>query len=74
VRPGGRLLYCTCSVFHAEGQDQAQTLLAHNSDAQLLPSPGHLQPTSKSNGAALLDNQQRDQDGFFYALFGKSVD
>ncbi len=73
VRPGGRLLYCTCSVFHAEGQDQVQTFLAHNSDAQLLPSPGHLQPTSKSNRATLQDNQQRDQDGFFYALFGKSA-
>ena len=41
VRPGGRLLYCTCSVFRAEGDAQVQAFLAHNTDAQLLPSPGH---------------------------------
>ena len=33
VKPGGVLLFCTCSIFHAEGQDQVQTFLAHNTDA-----------------------------------------
>ncbi len=40
VRPGGRLLYCTCSVFRAEGSQQIDTFLARNTDARLLPSPG----------------------------------
>ncbi len=44
LKPGGRLLYCTCSVFKAEGDLQIQTFLAHNTNAQLLPSPGHLIP------------------------------
>ena len=41
---GGRLLYCTCSVFRAEGADQIDAFLAHNTDARLLPAPGHLLP------------------------------
>ena len=46
VRPGGRLLYCTCSVFKAEGDDRIEAFLASNSDARRLPAPGHLFPHS----------------------------
>jgi 16S rRNA (cytosine967-C5)-methyltransferase len=72
LRPGGRLLYCTCSVFRAEGDDQVQTFLAHNTDAQLLPSPGHLIPANGDKPGAVPDNQSGDHDGFFYALLQKS--
>lgn len=71
VAPGGRLLYATCSVFHAEGVAQQQTFLAHNTHAELLPSPGHLLPQSASAPGVLLDNSGIDEDGFFYALFRK---
>jgi 16S rRNA (cytosine967-C5)-methyltransferase len=73
VRPGGRLLYCTCSVFRAEGDVQVQTFLAHNTDAQLLPSPGHLIPGKADKGEAVPDNLTGDHDGFFYALLQKSA-
>lgn len=72
LRPGGRLLYCTCSVFRAEGDTQVQTFLAHNTDAQLLPSPGHLIPANGDKPGAVPDNQSGDHDGFFYALLQKS--
>lgn len=72
VRPGGRLLYCTCSVFRAEGEAQVQTFLAHNTDAQLLPSPGHLIPGNRDKGGPVPDNRPGDHDGFFYALLQKS--
>ena len=72
LRPGGRLLYCTCSVFRAEGDAQVQTFLAHNTDAQLQPSPGHLIPGNADKGGAVPDNQIGDHDGFFYALLQKS--
>jgi 16S rRNA (cytosine967-C5)-methyltransferase len=72
LRPGGRLLYCTCSVFRAEGDAQIQAFVAHNSDAVLQPSPGHLLPSGTDNGARLPDNPSGEHDGFFYALLQKS--
>ena len=74
VRPGGRLLYCTCSVFVAEGDAQAQAFLAHHTDARLMPSPGHLRPQSGvggANSASIPDNLTGEHDGFYYALFEK---
>jgi 16S rRNA (cytosine967-C5)-methyltransferase len=71
LRPGGRFLYCTCSVFHAEGEAQVQTFLAHNKEAVLRPAPGHLLPQSGAKTDAVPDNLEGDHDGFFYALLGK---
>lgn len=68
VGPGGRLLYCTCSVFRDEGAHQIDAFLAHNTDARLLPSPGHLLPQSGRNVRGLPDNALGEHDGFFYAL------
>ena len=72
LAPGGRMLYCTCSVFRAEGEAQMQTFVAHNKAAVLLPSPGHLLPQSGANGNAVPDNRDSDHDGFFYAVLEKS--
>ncbi|MDP2255087.1 MAG: 16S rRNA (cytosine(967)-C(5))-methyltransferase RsmB [Polaromonas sp.] len=71
VKPGGRLLYCTCSVFRAEGDQQTQTFLAHHTDALLMPSPGHLLPQSGAGQADFPDNLLREHDGFYYALLEK---
>jgi 16S rRNA (cytosine967-C5)-methyltransferase len=73
LAPGGRLLYCTCSLFLAEGAQQVQTFLANNTDASLLPSPGHLIPSNSVNQGLVPDNQPRDHDGFFYALLQKQA-
>jgi len=61
VKPGGRLLFCTCSVFRAEGEHQLRMFLSNNTQATLLPSPGHW----------LADNSTHDHDGFYYALLEK---
>ena len=71
VTPGGRLLYCTCSVFHAEGQAQIETFARYNTDAHLLPSWGHLRPQNASTPLGLADNLAGDHDGFYYALLEK---
>jgi 16S rRNA (cytosine967-C5)-methyltransferase len=73
LKPGGRLLYCTCSVFRAEGQEQVQAFLAHNTDARLAPSPGHLLPASPDKAGGLGDNAAGEHDGFFYALLHKAT-
>ncbi|MFY8015977.1 MAG: 16S rRNA (cytosine(967)-C(5))-methyltransferase RsmB, partial [Limnohabitans sp.] len=55
VKPGGRLLYCTCSIFKAEGESQIQTFVQHNTDALILPSPGHLTPSNVNSDPSLRD-------------------
>lgn len=71
LRAGGRLLYCTCSVFRAEGEQQIETFLAHHTDALLMPSPGHLLPQSSAGSPDFPDNLLREHDGFYYALLKK---
>ena len=71
LAPGGRMVYCTCSVFREEGSTQVQTFLQHNTDAVLLPSPGHLIPGIGTKAEHVPDNQSLDHDGFFYALLQK---
>jgi 16S rRNA (cytosine967-C5)-methyltransferase len=72
VKPGGRLLYCTCSVFRAEGEAQVQAFLSSNNSAVLLASPGHLLPRADVSGTASADNPFCDHDGFYYALLQKT--
>lgn len=74
LKPGGRLLYCTCSVFRAEGDNQIQTFLTHHTDALLRPSPGHLLPQSGVEATVFPDNLMREHDGFYYALLEKRSD
>ena len=70
LQVGGRLLYCTCSVFQEEGQRQAETFLARNTNAILEPSPGHCLPLIDASFPALGDNHAH-HDGFYFALFRK---
>jgi 16S rRNA (cytosine967-C5)-methyltransferase len=72
LKPGAVMLYCTCSVFKAEGHDQIQTFVARHTDAALLPSPGHLLPQSPPRPGALHDNHLGGHDGFFYGLLQKA--
>lgn len=68
LKPGGHLLYCTCSVFKMEGQDRIDAFLQRTHDAQALPAPGHLLPVVE-----YLDPTRQDRgDGFFYALLTKT--
>jgi 16S rRNA (cytosine967-C5)-methyltransferase len=71
LKPGGRLLYCTCSVFRAEGEQQAQTFVTHHKDVHFMPSPGHLLPQNGVAETVFPDNLKGDHDGFYYAVFEK---
>ncbi len=81
---GGRLLYCVCSVFKAEGQKVVAAFLERNKSAALLPSPGHLSPLNGGGQTRIPDNrgsgvqpasfawiQSTAHDGFYYALLEK---
>lgn len=71
LKPGGKLLYCTCSVFKAEGDETVQAFLKRNTDADLHPSPGHLIPGQTPKGLPVEDNALGEHDGFYYALLEK---
>ena len=71
---GGRLLYCTCSVFKAEGQAQIDAFLQRCGDARLAPdaaSPGHLLPLPDNDQAPARPARASPGDGFYYALIEK---
>ena len=71
--PGGRLLYCTCSLFRTEGDEVIQAFLARNTQASLCPSPGHLIPAGMPAGGAVGDNALGEHDCFYYALLEKAA-
>jgi len=73
LQPGGRLLYCTCSVFRAEGAGQVKAFLARQHTASHLPSPGHLLPGIDAAGHVAFNHPEGEHDGFFYALLQKSL-
>jgi 16S rRNA (cytosine967-C5)-methyltransferase len=73
VKPGGVLLYCTCSIFKAEGAEQIDSFVAHNTDALSLPAPGHLLPLNRPVSSPMPENSLGEHDGFFYALLRKQA-
>ncbi len=76
LAPGGRLLYCTCSVFKAEGQAQIDAFLQRQPGAALAAdpaSPGHLLPLPDNRAERPMHDISAAADGFFYALIEKST-
>jgi 16S rRNA (cytosine967-C5)-methyltransferase len=69
LKPGGKLLYATCSVLSAENQQQMQSFVQKHPDAHVLPLAqdwGH----ACSIGRQTLPGEQT-MDGFYYALLEK---
>lgn len=69
LAPGGRLLYGTCSVLHAENRDQVVAFLARQPDARALPLDARFGRVA-GDGRQRLPGEQ-GMDGFFYALLHK---
>ena len=65
LKPDGKLLYATCSVFKQENEQLVARFLVDHNDARRLP----IVLPDNSQGQ-LLPNEQRD--GFFYALLHKA--
>ena len=62
LRPDGKLLFVTCSLWPQESEAQAAAFAVRN-NATRLPAPGQLLPTGTA---------EQDHDGLFYALFQKN--
>ncbi|MXU66481.1 RsmB/NOP family class I SAM-dependent RNA methyltransferase [Oceanomicrobium pacificus] len=81
LKPGGRLVYCTCSILPAEGPKPVADLLAAREDMQEVPLaiPGIDIPDSWRDGAARLRlypdlwADRGGMDGFFATTLEKRV-
>jgi 16S rRNA (cytosine967-C5)-methyltransferase len=75
LKRGGRFVYCTCSVFKAEGQQQIDAFLQRRPDATppaSPASPGHLLPLPDNVTEPPAHRSRAVADGFFYALIEKT--
>jgi len=68
LKPGGILLYATCSILPDENDLQIDAFLAATPDASLIPLSARAAMTSRQ----LLPNEQK-MDGFYYAKLQKAV-
>ncbi len=70
LRPGGRLVYATCSVLRDENDRQINAFLARTPSARATPAPSGL---GQIVGPGVQRFAQADDgDGFFFALLDKS--
>jgi 16S rRNA (cytosine967-C5)-methyltransferase len=63
LRPNGKLLFVTCSLWPQESEAQAAAFAVRN-NAMRLDAPGQLLPAG---------GIEQDHDGLFYALFQKNA-
>ena len=70
LKPGGVLLYATCSILPDENDLQIKSFLKNKSDASLISLSD--QYNSKDNGRQLLPNEGA-MDGFYYAKLQKAL-
>lgn len=72
LKPGGVMLYATCSVLRAENSDQISSFLEAQTDAEevLINAPWG----QRCSAGRQLFPQQGGHDGFYYALLRKQQD
>jgi 16S rRNA (cytosine967-C5)-methyltransferase len=77
LAPGGRLLYCTCSVLPAENEEVVSRLLADEPSARVaaMPPAVALAPGAldRKLGIQLIPGSQAGTDGFYYACVEKTT-
>jgi len=75
LKPGGSLLYATCSLFKAENEQQVEWFLEQVDDVQVADLPecvAQLESRIQSAVGVQLFPVSGDTDGFYYALLKKS--
>ncbi|WP_282110433.1 16S rRNA (cytosine(967)-C(5))-methyltransferase RsmB [Shewanella algicola] len=70
LKPGGTLLYATCSILPQENSQQVEQFLARTPDAKLVPITQQSNP--EDIGWQILPGQD-NMDGFYYARLVKAI-
>lgn len=66
LKPGGTLVYATCSITPQENKEQVKAFLARTSDAKL-------QGSDVDNPGRQILPGEEDMDGFYYAILTKNA-
>ncbi|MBT5185811.1 MAG: RsmB/NOP family class I SAM-dependent RNA methyltransferase, partial [Kordiimonadaceae bacterium] len=69
VKPGGRVVYMTCSILKAENENQVEHFLSAHEDAKLIPI--RKQGIEAMEGTLQVSPFSRQMDGFFVAVLEK---
>jgi len=72
VKPGGRLIYATCSVLDCEGADQINAFLSLQPDFTVLPVSELWADADASSEYLRLSPHSNDTDGFFVAVLARA--
>ena len=70
LKPGGRMLYATCSIFKEEDEDNVKWFLEKHPDARIIPLNGPYDPGFLP-GTMRAWPHRHNTIGFFYALLEK---
>ena len=70
LKPGGRLLYITCSLLSAENEQQVEWLLQQKPDAVELSLQPKVEHHNRKHGIQVIPGNS-NMDGFFYCLLTK---
>ena len=74
VKPGGVLMYSTCTLVRAENEDVVKTFLAHNKEFCLEPLTLPAPLPENTTGMLTLVPGQYDTDGFFIARLRRKAE
>jgi len=70
LKPGGKVLYCTCSMFKEENEEVVKRILENRDDVELVPLKGYYSE-GFMKGTIRAFPHRHGTIGFFYALLKK---
>ncbi|GBR10863.1 RsmB/NOP family class I SAM-dependent RNA methyltransferase [Acetobacter oeni] len=75
VRPGGRMVYATCSILDAENRNQIDAFMARNSDFSLVaPDTAEIPERFRDSPILSLSPAKDETDGFFAAVLERKAE
>jgi len=69
VKPGGEILYCTCTLLKEQNEDNVEWFLKTHPNFELVPLPENIGSKGFIEGTIRMWPHKEDTIGFFYAKF-----